>query len=232
WSQQSNPSIANSKTNDGSGNGIFVSTMSGLVASSVYYFRAYCITNLGKVVYGKTVMMSTAAYDPVTGGGGGGAPGNEGPVTPPNNGGGGNKGGPRYLVFGRVLGPAKISCNAGSAFFDDTKGASTQVIEGEYSGKSYAQASKDMIEYLKKKYPGKGYSYSAEASAQENPSYRYACIIEYRKKIPAWDCTSVLKTIGYGNSKQEAHNNAVARKNKDNNRGDLAPYKVVKDLNW
>lgn len=232
WSQQPDPSITNSKTVDGNGNGIFVSNMSGLVASTVYYFRAYCITNLGKVVYGKTVMMSTTAYDPVTGGGGGGAPNDEGPVIPPNNGGGGTKGGPRYLVFGRVVGPAKISCNSGSAFFDDNKGAATQIIEGEYSGKSYAQASKDMIEYLKKKYPGKGFSYYTEASAQEDPSYRYACIIEYRKKIPAWDCTSVLKTIGYGNSKQEAHNNAVARKNKDVNRGDLATYKVVRELNW
>jgi hypothetical protein len=236
WSQQVDPTIANTKTSDGTGNGIFVSNMTGLIASTGYYFRAYAITNLGKVVYGKTVFMSTKWTDPTIYGSGGGTGG--GPVnddtqsTPPNNGGGGTKGGTRYLVFGRANGPAKISCKEGSGFFDDTKGSITKIVEGEYSLRSYAQAEKDMNENLKKNFLGKGYSYHSETSAEIDTNFRYACIIEYRKKIPAWDCTSVLYTIGYGNSKGAAQNNAVTRKNKDINRGDLAPYKVVKDLNW
>jgi hypothetical protein len=125
------PTTAGTKTSDGAGNGIFISSLGGLTASTVYYFRAYGITNTGKTVYGKTVLMSTYATDPII------PPpssGNPAPVPPPNKGGGGSIGGPRFLVFGRVWGPAKMDCEEGSSIFSDIVAYVPQIVEGESTG--------------------------------------------------------------------------------------------------
>jgi len=63
-----NPTTANSTTNDGSGTGSFVSNLTGLAASTTYYARAYA-TNSAGTAYGNEVSFTTAA-----GGGGGGSP--------------------------------------------------------------------------------------------------------------------------------------------------------------
>jgi hypothetical protein len=61
-----NPTTANSTTNDGSGTGVFSSNLAGLTASTTYYVRAYA-TNSAGTAYGNEVSFTTTA-----GGGGGG----------------------------------------------------------------------------------------------------------------------------------------------------------------
>ena len=63
-----NPTTANSTTNDGSGTGSFVSNLTGLAASTTYYARAYA-TNSAGTAYGNEVSFTTTG-----GGGGGGSP--------------------------------------------------------------------------------------------------------------------------------------------------------------
>ena len=47
WSQTSNPTVANSKTTDGTGVGNFVSDLTNLTLGSKYYIRAYAINSIG-----------------------------------------------------------------------------------------------------------------------------------------------------------------------------------------
>lgn len=47
WSNSQNPTISSNKTNDGSGNGSFVSNITGLSSSTTYYVRAYATNNEG-----------------------------------------------------------------------------------------------------------------------------------------------------------------------------------------
>jgi uncharacterized protein (TIGR02145 family) len=53
-----NPTISNSTTNNGSGTGYFLSSLSGLSPTTVYYVRAYATNNLG-TAYGNTVNFTT-----------------------------------------------------------------------------------------------------------------------------------------------------------------------------
>jgi uncharacterized protein (TIGR02145 family) len=53
-----NPTISNSATNTGSGTGYFLSSLSGLSSTTVYYVRAYATNNLG-TAYGNTVNFTT-----------------------------------------------------------------------------------------------------------------------------------------------------------------------------
>ena len=47
WSKLPNPTISNSKTTDGSGTGVFASTITGLDLFSTYYVRAYATNSTG-----------------------------------------------------------------------------------------------------------------------------------------------------------------------------------------
>jgi hypothetical protein len=54
WSTTANPTIANDHTTEGIGIGQFIHTMTGLMANTTYYVRAYAINGAG-VVYGNQV---------------------------------------------------------------------------------------------------------------------------------------------------------------------------------
>jgi len=51
WSTNHNPTISDNKSSDGTGSGVFVSTISGLSNNTTYYVRAYA-TNIAGTVYG------------------------------------------------------------------------------------------------------------------------------------------------------------------------------------
>jgi uncharacterized protein (TIGR02145 family) len=55
-----NPTTANSTTNNGSGTGVFTSTLSGLMASTLYNVRAYATNSVG-TAYGNQVSFTTLA---------------------------------------------------------------------------------------------------------------------------------------------------------------------------
>jgi hypothetical protein len=58
WSTSANPTIANSKTTDGTGTGIFTSSISGLTANTTYYVKAYAINSTG-TAYGNEISFAT-----------------------------------------------------------------------------------------------------------------------------------------------------------------------------
>jgi len=58
WSINPNPTIANSKTTDGSGTGSFTSNITGLSCGTNYFIRAYA-TNSSGTVYGNSITFST-----------------------------------------------------------------------------------------------------------------------------------------------------------------------------
>jgi hypothetical protein len=58
WSTSANPTIANSKTNDGSGNGSFVSNINGLDINTTYFLKAYA-TNIIGTAYGNEISFTT-----------------------------------------------------------------------------------------------------------------------------------------------------------------------------
>ena len=58
WSSAKDPTVANYSTTDGSGDGSFVSTISGLAPDAVYYLRAYATNSTG-IAYGKELSFST-----------------------------------------------------------------------------------------------------------------------------------------------------------------------------
>ena len=58
WNTSSNPTTANNHTTDGSGTGVFVSSLTGLTAVTLYYVRAYA-TNSGGTAYGDQVSFTT-----------------------------------------------------------------------------------------------------------------------------------------------------------------------------
>lgn len=60
WGSTSNPTIANSKTTDGTGSASFVSNITGLSASTTYHLRAYA-TNSSGTAYGNDVTFTTPA---------------------------------------------------------------------------------------------------------------------------------------------------------------------------
>jgi hypothetical protein len=61
WSTTTNPTIAlSTKTNDGTGIGSFISSISGLVSNTTYYVRAYA-TNSSGTAYGNEVIFDTSS---------------------------------------------------------------------------------------------------------------------------------------------------------------------------
>jgi len=58
WSTSSSPTIANSKTTDGSGSGSFTSSITGLSYGTLYYVRAYATNSTG-TSYGNEITFTT-----------------------------------------------------------------------------------------------------------------------------------------------------------------------------
>jgi plastocyanin len=63
WSTSSNPTIADSKTNDGTSIGQFISNITGLTAGTPYFVRAYAINSAG-TAYGDEISFSANALKP------------------------------------------------------------------------------------------------------------------------------------------------------------------------
>ena len=63
WSTSQNPTISDNITNDGTGEGAFTSTMTGLEAVTTYYVRAYA-TNSEGTSYGEERSFTTSPYLP------------------------------------------------------------------------------------------------------------------------------------------------------------------------
>ncbi len=59
WSTSPNPTTANSQTNNGSSLGSYTSNLSGLVANTTYYVRAYAVNSAG-TAYGNQLSFTTA----------------------------------------------------------------------------------------------------------------------------------------------------------------------------
>jgi hypothetical protein len=60
WSTGNNPTISNNKTSDGTGSGIFISSLTNLTPNTSYYVRAYA-TNSSGTGYGSAVSFTTSA---------------------------------------------------------------------------------------------------------------------------------------------------------------------------
>jgi len=60
WSTSQNPTIADSRTSNGTGMGSFTSSITGLVPVTTYYFRAYATNSVG-TVYGTQISITTPA---------------------------------------------------------------------------------------------------------------------------------------------------------------------------
>jgi uncharacterized protein (TIGR02145 family) len=58
WNTTGNPTIANSKTTNGTGAGTFTSSLTGLAANTTYYVRAYA-TNSQGAAYGEQISFTT-----------------------------------------------------------------------------------------------------------------------------------------------------------------------------
>jgi M6 family metalloprotease domain len=65
WATASGPTVSNSKTTDGTGSGIFTSTITGLTAGTVYYVRAYATNGVG-TAYGNEVSFIYTNVDKAT----------------------------------------------------------------------------------------------------------------------------------------------------------------------
>ena len=59
WSISSNPTLADSKTSDGTGTGVFVSSITGLTRNTIYFVRAYATNSTG-TAYGNEISFKTA----------------------------------------------------------------------------------------------------------------------------------------------------------------------------
>lgn len=58
WSLSQSPTIADSKTTDGTGTGSFISSITGLTSGTTYYLRDY-VTNSNGTVYGNVISFTT-----------------------------------------------------------------------------------------------------------------------------------------------------------------------------
>lgn len=215
-------------TFEGTGTADFTAKVELPAYSTRYYIRAYAKTQSGNVIYGNVIDYTTPANPnpptttpPVCNG-----CTNPPPVTPPV------VSGPGYLIFGRATGPAKLDCREGSGIFSDYKGYSTALVQGAFTNASYSTQREQMMAHLKSTFPGDKYEYSVESSYNYSPTAKVAVIIEYKKKIPAWDCYSTLVTIGYGSNEAEALAKAVERKNNDINGAKEAKYTKLKTITW
>jgi len=63
WGLNTNPTISDSKTNDGTGEGQFVSSLTGLTAGSTYHVRAYATNSVG-TAYGADLSFATLGMAP------------------------------------------------------------------------------------------------------------------------------------------------------------------------
>jgi hypothetical protein len=63
WNTSANPTISNNKTTDGSGQGVFSSSLTGLTPNTTYYVRAYA-TNAAGTSYGAELNFVTVASAP------------------------------------------------------------------------------------------------------------------------------------------------------------------------
>ncbi len=64
WNTSPNPTIANSKTTNGTGTGGFISSLTGLLPNTLYYVRAYA-TNSAGTGYGNELSFTTLCASPV-----------------------------------------------------------------------------------------------------------------------------------------------------------------------
>ena len=64
WSTSATPTIANSKTTDGTSSGTFTSTMTGLAMGTTYYVRAYATNAIG-TAYGSAQSFTTLPFENV-----------------------------------------------------------------------------------------------------------------------------------------------------------------------
>jgi hypothetical protein len=64
WSTTSTPTIANSKTSDGAGTGLFSSSLTNLSGITTYYARAYA-TNIVGTAYGNQISFTTTKSVPI-----------------------------------------------------------------------------------------------------------------------------------------------------------------------
>ena len=62
WNTSPNPTIANSRTTNGTGNGVFISNITGLTNGTTYYLRAYA-TNSSGTSYGNELSFITPVAD-------------------------------------------------------------------------------------------------------------------------------------------------------------------------
>jgi hypothetical protein len=60
WSTSVNPTLANSHTHNGTGTGVYTSSITGLIPSTLYYFRAYATNAIG-TSYGAEDSFTTSA---------------------------------------------------------------------------------------------------------------------------------------------------------------------------
>lgn len=58
WNTSSNPTISNTKTTNGTGIGIFSSSLTGLIANTTFYVRAYATNSFG-TAYGNQLIFTT-----------------------------------------------------------------------------------------------------------------------------------------------------------------------------
>ncbi len=65
WAKTASPTIANTKTNDGSSIGAFITEIKGLTAGTTYYVRSYA-TNIVGTVYGNEIKFTTENYNFIT----------------------------------------------------------------------------------------------------------------------------------------------------------------------
>jgi hypothetical protein len=66
WSTNTNPTITDSKTADGSGGGIFVSSVTGLLQGTLYYLRAYATNSAGTSYSVQTSFTTRSSLPTVT----------------------------------------------------------------------------------------------------------------------------------------------------------------------
>ena len=66
WSINSNPQISDNKTSNGTGTGKYESSLTGLVAGTSYYFRAYATNSMGNTGYGEVLFMTTLQNGSIT----------------------------------------------------------------------------------------------------------------------------------------------------------------------
>lgn len=65
WSTSQNPTIEGNKTIDGTGKGVFSSTITGLKTYTTYYLRAYATNSVG-TIYGQEISFKTLSDAPPT----------------------------------------------------------------------------------------------------------------------------------------------------------------------